>query len=46
VRVPSEAGLGKAKVTYSFDQWKEANVAPSTIEISVQQPESAKKAAK
>jgi hypothetical protein len=35
VRVPDEAGLGKAKVTYSFDAWKEGRVAPTTIELPV-----------
>jgi hypothetical protein len=33
VRVPDEAGDGLAKVTYSFDAWKEGNVKPTTIEI-------------
>jgi hypothetical protein len=33
VRVPDEAGGGKAKVTFSFDAWKAVKVAPSTIEI-------------
>jgi hypothetical protein len=35
VRVPDEAGLGKAKVTFSFDGWKDGRVAPSTIELPV-----------
>jgi hypothetical protein len=35
VRVPDEAGLGKAKVTFSFDGWKDGKVAPSTIELPV-----------
>jgi hypothetical protein len=35
VRVPEEAGSGKAKVTYSFDGWKEGKVAPATIEIPI-----------
>jgi hypothetical protein len=35
VRVPDEAGLGKAKVMFSFDGWKEGRVAPSTIEVPV-----------
>jgi hypothetical protein len=38
VRVPEEAGLGKAKVTFSFDSWKEGKVAPSTVEILVAKP--------
>jgi hypothetical protein len=44
VRVPDEAGLGKAKVTYSFDAWKEGKVAPSAIELPVVTPEPPKKA--
>jgi hypothetical protein len=39
VRVPDEAGLGKAKVTFSFEAWKEGRVAPSTVEIPVRKPE-------
>jgi hypothetical protein len=35
VRVPDDAGLGKAKVTFSFDAWKDGRVAPSTIELPV-----------
>ena len=35
MRVPDEAGLGKAKVTFSFDGWKGGRVAPSTIELPV-----------
>jgi hypothetical protein len=35
VRVPEEAGAGKAKVTYSFDAWKEGKVQPTTIEIPI-----------
>jgi hypothetical protein len=38
VRVPDEAGVGKAKVTFSFDAWKEAKVASSTIEIPIVEP--------
>jgi hypothetical protein len=33
VRVPDEAGVGKAKVTISFEAWKEGGVASSTIEV-------------
>jgi hypothetical protein len=44
VRVPAEAGLGKAKVTYSFAAWKEGKVAPSTIELPVVEPKSKEKA--
>jgi hypothetical protein len=39
VRVPEGAGLAKAKVTFSFDAWKEGRVAPSTVEIPVRKPE-------
>jgi hypothetical protein len=35
VRVPEEAGEGKARVTFSFATWKEGNVAPSTIEVPI-----------
>jgi hypothetical protein len=43
VRVPDEAGLGKAKVTFSFDGWKKGKVARSTIEIPVVKPAPEKK---
>lgn len=42
VRVPTNAGLGKAKVTLSFEAWKEGRVAPSTVELPVVKPEAAK----
>jgi hypothetical protein len=35
VRVPAEAGKGKAKVKLSFDAWKEGKVAPATFEVPV-----------
>jgi hypothetical protein len=35
VRVPPEAGKGKAKVTLSFPDWKEAKIAPATFEVPV-----------
>jgi hypothetical protein len=38
VRVPDEARLDKAKVTFSFDNWKERQVASTSIEISVLYP--------
>jgi RNA polymerase sigma factor (sigma-70 family) len=38
VRVPDEAGAGKAKVTFSFDAWKGASVAPTTVEIPIDEP--------
>jgi hypothetical protein len=31
-------GLGKAKVTFSFDGWKEGKVAASTVELPVVLP--------
>jgi hypothetical protein len=43
VRVPHEAGLGTAKVTFSFDAWKQGNVAPSVIELPIVDPEPEKK---
>jgi hypothetical protein len=46
VRVPDEAGHGKAKVTFSFDAWKEGRVASTTIEIPVQGPAIEKEAGK
>jgi len=35
VRVPREAGLGKAKVIVSFPDWKEGKVAPVTFELQI-----------
>jgi hypothetical protein len=35
VRVPEEAGKGKARVTLSFADWKEGHVAPATFEVPV-----------
>ena len=42
MRVPEEAGNGKAKVTYSFDAWKEGKVKPTTIEIPIKDAEAEK----
>ena len=42
MRVPEEAGQGKAKVTYSFDSWKEGKVKPTTIEIAIKDAEAEK----
>jgi hypothetical protein len=42
VRVPDEAGPGIAKVTYSFDAWKEGNVKATTIEIPIKDAEAEK----
>jgi hypothetical protein len=38
-RVPDEAGLGKAKVTFSFEAWREGAVRASTTELPVVNPE-------
>jgi hypothetical protein len=35
VRVPEEAGVGKARVRLSFPDWKEGHVAPATFEVPV-----------
>ncbi|HEV2947702.1 MAG TPA: hypothetical protein VGX70_10020 [Gemmataceae bacterium] len=39
MRVPDEAGSGIAKVTYSFDAWKEGKVKPTTIGIPIKDAE-------
>lgn len=39
MRVPSEAGKGKAKVTLSFPDWKDVHVYPATYEVPVVDPE-------
>jgi hypothetical protein len=39
VRVPDEAGNGKAKVSLSFADWKEGHVAPATFEVPIGDPE-------
>ncbi len=36
MRVPEEAGPGKARVTFSFVAWKEGKAAPSTVEIPLE----------
>jgi hypothetical protein len=47
VRVPDEAGNGKAKVTVSFAAWKVRNAKPSTREVSVgEKPDGVKTQAK
>jgi hypothetical protein len=43
VRVPDEAGEGKARLTFSFDTWKEGKVAPSTIEVPIAEPKGGEK---
>jgi hypothetical protein len=37
-----EAGKGSAKVTLSFDAWKEGQVAPATFEVPVVESEGKK----
>jgi hypothetical protein len=44
VRVPEEAGLGTAKITMSFPEWKEGQVAPATVEMRVVEAEPRKNA--
>lgn len=39
MRVPENAGLGTAKVTYSFDSWNGRDISPTTVEIPVKKPE-------
>jgi hypothetical protein len=39
VRVPDEAGSGMARITFSFNAWEGANVAPSTIELPISDDE-------
>ena len=38
MRVPEEAGKGKAKVTLSFPDWKGGKVTPATFEVPVAEP--------
>jgi hypothetical protein len=35
VRVPDEAGSGKARVTVSFPAWKQGKVAPTMFDIDI-----------
>jgi hypothetical protein len=35
VRVPDDAGKGKAKLTLSFPEWKEGKVTPMTVEVPI-----------
>jgi hypothetical protein len=42
VRVPEDAGKGKAKVMLSFAAWKEAKVAPATFELPIEDAAPAK----
>ena len=38
MRVPTEAGTGKAKITFSLDDWKEGGVTPATFEMPIEDP--------
>jgi hypothetical protein len=35
VRVPAEAGAGKAKLTFSFDAWSGMRVARGQVELPI-----------
>ena len=39
MRVPEEAGKGKAKVTVSFADWKEGRVSAATFEVPIVDPD-------
>jgi hypothetical protein len=43
VRVPEEAGEGKAKVMLSFSAWQGAKVASASIEVPIRSPEPEKR---
>jgi hypothetical protein len=43
VRVPAEAANGKATITLSFADWKEGNVAPTTVEVPIKDATSGKR---
>jgi hypothetical protein len=43
IPVPKEAGVGMAKVTFSFPDWQGVSVAPCTVEIPVVEPQSVPK---
>jgi hypothetical protein len=43
VRVPLETGLGKAKVTVSFPDWKAGKVSPVTFELQIVESEKGSK---
>jgi hypothetical protein len=45
VRVPEEAGLGKANMKMSFADWKEGKVIPATVDIPVLEQKPEKKGA-
>jgi hypothetical protein len=35
VRVPQAIGHGKVRITLSFPDWKEGNVAPATFDLPI-----------
>jgi RNA polymerase sigma factor (sigma-70 family) len=39
VQVPADAGAGKARVTFSFAEWKGVKATSTTVEIPVDEPE-------
>jgi len=46
VRVPEEAANGKAKLTFSFPDWKDRQVASTTAEVVVKQADASGGASK
>jgi hypothetical protein len=38
VRVPDDAGKGRAKITLSFPDWKEGKITAATLELPVAKP--------
>jgi hypothetical protein len=38
VRVDQSVGSGIARVTLSFDEWKQANIKPAVVEVLVNPP--------
>lgn len=38
MRVPDEAGTGKAKLSLSFPDWKEGKVTPATFAVLIEEP--------
>jgi hypothetical protein len=41
--VPTEAANGKAKITLSFADWTQGNVAPTTVEVPIVDAQTEKK---
>jgi hypothetical protein len=42
VQVPADAGSGKAKATFSFEEWKGIKAAPTTVEIPIDESQKEK----